>query len=251
MLIVNADDFGYSPAANDAILQSFDQGLISSTTIMANGAAFEEACALASRHDLGRKIGIHMVLTEGETLTEDIKRLPKLCDGEGRFAFKRNRHFALSPREMRALRAEFTRQIERCREGGLPLTHADSHHHVHTEFPVLLPMLPALRRGGLRHVRLSDNVRPAGRARRTYKSAFNLFLRMAGFRTADFFCDLADLHRLRPWFGRDDVVIEVMVHPALAADGTLIDAGLKLPLKEALEEALASDRLVSYADLAK
>jgi predicted glycoside hydrolase/deacetylase ChbG (UPF0249 family) len=251
MLIVNADDFGYSPAANDAIVRSFERGLLSSTTIMANGAAFGEACALARRFDLVRKIGIHMVLTEGETLTGDIRRHRAFCDERGHFAFARNRHLFLSPSEIRSLYGEFAAQIERCRASGLPLTHADSHHHVHTELPVLLPMTAALRRAELCHVRLSDNVRPAGRARRSYKSCLNGFLRLAGFHTADFFCDLADLPRLRPYFGRDDLVIEVMVHPALDKDGALIDAGLKLPLAEALEEALAKSRLISYADLAK
>lgn len=251
MLIVNADDFGYSPAVNAAILQGIEQGLVSSTTLMANGVAFDEACDLAHRFGLERRIGIHMVLTEGPPLTEEIRRQRKFCDAEGRLAFRRNRHAFLTLAEMKDLQAEFSRQIACCREKGLALTHADSHHHVHTELPVLLPMMAALRGSGLGRMRLSDNVRPAGRLRRGYKALVNGVMRSAGFRTARFFCDLAELPRLRPWFGREDVVIEVMVHPALAADGTLIDAGLELPLRDALAEALRENRLGSYADLAK
>jgi len=43
---VNADDFGMSPRINHAILQAFENGLISSATIMANMPAFEDACQI-------------------------------------------------------------------------------------------------------------------------------------------------------------------------------------------------------------
>src|SRR5690606_41564137 len=51
-VIINADDFGLSHEANRTILGAFQQGLISSATLMANMPAFEEACALTREHDL-------------------------------------------------------------------------------------------------------------------------------------------------------------------------------------------------------
>lgn len=40
-LIINADDFGISNDVNRAILQSFQEGLISSATIMTNMPGFQ------------------------------------------------------------------------------------------------------------------------------------------------------------------------------------------------------------------
>src|SRR5690606_10006865 len=45
-VIINADDFGLSSDENRTIISAFQQGLISSATLMANMPAFEEACAL-------------------------------------------------------------------------------------------------------------------------------------------------------------------------------------------------------------
>ena len=42
-LIINADDFGKCHAVNVAIRDAFRQGLISSTTLMANMDGFDEA----------------------------------------------------------------------------------------------------------------------------------------------------------------------------------------------------------------
>ncbi len=50
-MIVNADDFGLSPRVNEAMIRAFDEGLISSTTIMANVPRSRR------RHDRARTAG--------------------------------------------------------------------------------------------------------------------------------------------------------------------------------------------------
>ena len=42
-LIINADDFGMSSEYNQAICSLMTQGIVSSTSLMANGKAYEEA----------------------------------------------------------------------------------------------------------------------------------------------------------------------------------------------------------------
>jgi predicted glycoside hydrolase/deacetylase ChbG (UPF0249 family) len=63
--IVNADDFGMSAEVNRAIVEAFENNVISSTTLMANMPGFDEACELARRHRLVIKIGLHLNLTSG------------------------------------------------------------------------------------------------------------------------------------------------------------------------------------------
>src|SRR5438477_10950552 len=76
-LIVNADDFGFSPAVTDGILRCFHEGILTSTTLMTTMPDRERAIALAKpfapdnaqpgRRTLG--IGIHLCLTQGTPLT--------------------------------------------------------------------------------------------------------------------------------------------------------------------------------------
>jgi hypothetical protein len=53
IVIINADDFGMNSSVNRAILSSVEQGLVTSTSIMANMPGFEEAAGLVRAH--GRK----------------------------------------------------------------------------------------------------------------------------------------------------------------------------------------------------
>lgn len=61
-LIINADDFGMSHEFNMAISNLLKNGNISSTSIMPNGVAYEEALELINKYSL-RNIGLHLTLT--------------------------------------------------------------------------------------------------------------------------------------------------------------------------------------------
>ncbi|MEO8376403.1 MAG: ChbG/HpnK family deacetylase, partial [Candidatus Sumerlaeota bacterium] len=46
-LIVNADDFGFTRDVNQGIIQAHREGILTATTLMATGAAFDDAVRLA------------------------------------------------------------------------------------------------------------------------------------------------------------------------------------------------------------
>lgn len=46
-LIVNADDFGIHETVNKAVYRGFESGILTSTSIMAGGRAFDDAVAMA------------------------------------------------------------------------------------------------------------------------------------------------------------------------------------------------------------
>ncbi len=79
LLIVNADDFGQSAVVNRAILDCFQKGLISSTTIMANMPGFDEAVELALAKGLQQNIGVHLNLTDGEPLVSALPAATRRC----------------------------------------------------------------------------------------------------------------------------------------------------------------------------
>src|ERR1700734_1066609 len=92
LVIINADDFGMSSAVNSAILSGVEQGLVTSTSIMANMPGFEEAVRLEREHDLLRgRVGVHLNLTEGRPLTAPILACSIFCGADGSFFFKRDR----------------------------------------------------------------------------------------------------------------------------------------------------------------
>lgn len=131
--ILNADDFGMSKAFNRAILEGYTEGFLTSTSLVANGEAFEDAVSrvIPSCPDLG--VGVHLNIIEGKALCED---LDLLTDSNGYF---NNSYIQLlfksyNPKGedfFSQLEREFRRQIEKVLSK-TPVTHIDSHVHTHS-----------------------------------------------------------------------------------------------------------------------
>jgi hopanoid biosynthesis associated protein HpnK len=159
-LIVNADDFGWSEAVTSGILRAHREGVLTSTTLMANLPGAAAALDRARREAPKLGIGVHLNLTEGEPLAPRDQVAP-LLDGEGRlrpspvvlFRTLRGSEAALAAAEK-----ELEAQIIRARDYGLAPTHLDSHKHVHL-YPRLLERVIGLaRRHGLRFIRTTAEV---------------------------------------------------------------------------------------------
>jgi len=73
-LIVNADDFGFTSGVNRAIVEAHTQGVVTSSTLMANGDAFAEAVQLAATVPQ-LSVGCHVVLIDGQPVLE-AEKLP-------------------------------------------------------------------------------------------------------------------------------------------------------------------------------
>ncbi len=225
-MIVTADDFGRDENRNRAIVRAFHEGLITHASLMANMPGFAEACQLAHEHRLEDRIGAHVVLTEGAPLTADI-RATRFCESGAFHDWAGRKHiFHVSRAEARAVAAEFSAQLERCREQGLPLSHVDSHHHVHNEVAVVRALLPVARRLEVPRVRIARNCGPGiGIGRRAYKLAFNTWLRVRGVAGSRYFGDFDDLEQLAAT--RDGAAklaaAELMTHPMLDEGDRLVD----------------------------
>src|SRR5580698_11049252 len=73
-LIVNADDFGFTPDVNQGIVESHRHGILTATTLMANGAAFDDAVRLA-RETPTLDIGVHLVLVGQAPFPQTVSQL--------------------------------------------------------------------------------------------------------------------------------------------------------------------------------
>jgi chitin disaccharide deacetylase len=219
-IIVNADDFGMSAEANRAIIEAFEENLISSTTLMTNMPGFVEACELAHRHRLSGKIGVHLNLTSGYPLSNPIRQCSRFCDVSGMF-LRRHTRFWLSKEERLALETEIEAQVKACLDRGLYPTHLDSHHHVHTEWAIGASVITVARLYGIKAVRLSRNCGPGiDLVRRLYKWAYNTRLRRHGLAKTQYFGSAADVQDILSIASGD---IEVMVHLTSEDSKTNID----------------------------
>lgn len=246
-VIINADDFGLNEHCSKAIAQAFQEGLITDTTMMATGEYFDEAVELAKEQEFIDRIGIHLNLTEGEPLTQDIKSCPRFVT-DGRFNKQYSRTMPLTADEKAAIYKEFTAQVEKIQQAGIKITHADSHHHIHTGIFVAPIAVRVCQEHGINKIRLHRNLGQISVLKRFVKKRYNSWLQKQGFITTDYFAYIIDI-------ANADIPdkTEIMVHPDFDKDGVLIDrrgvedgfpVGYKLP-------DLKADRNVSLKGYAQ
>jgi hopanoid biosynthesis associated protein HpnK len=156
-LIVNADDFGFTTGVNRAIVEAHTRGIVTSSTLMANGRAFEDAIVLAKTVPR-LSVGCHVVLIDGEPVL-DGNQIPSITSASsGRVRFRDS----LKAFAVRALAGhlntgeiekEASAQIRKLQSAGVNVSHVDSHKHTHLFPSVLRPLLRATRACGVRAVR--------------------------------------------------------------------------------------------------
>lgn len=231
-LITNADDFGFTRDVNRGIIEAHRNGILTATTLMANGAAFDDAVELA-RQNPNLDIGVHLVLVDLQGFPPTI---PKLI---------------LSLPQMQIYDV-LSAQVRKVLAAGIQPSHLDTHKHTHLLPPVFNALvriadefhIPWVRRrfGPFRFL-------PARRARSTdYFTGFRLTGRYGA-------TELANLIRNLP-----DGSIEFMCHPGFCTDELRasrtrlkdsrqreLDALTSQEVRAALEES--GVKLVRYRDL--
>src|SRR4051812_14650416 len=135
-VIVNADDFGYSPGVNRGVVAAHVRGTVTSTSVMVRWPAAAEARDVARDHP-GLGLGLHVDL--GEWVSRDGAWVPVytvLSEAD-----------ATSPA---AVAAEVARQVDAFRAlVGRDPTHLDSHQHAHRSEPLRSAVVAAGARLGV------------------------------------------------------------------------------------------------------
>lgn len=146
-LIVNADDYAYSPGISRGILDAARDGVVTATGVMATAPDFEEHAARLADAP-GLDVGVHLNLTHGRPLTS---RMRDRLAAWNRESFVRKagtaRRILTGRLSVDDVEEEWSAQVERCRDAGLQVRFLNSHEHMHT-----LPPLAKLVR------RLADNL---------------------------------------------------------------------------------------------
>jgi len=131
-LIVCADDFGLSPAVNEAVERAHREGILNTASLMvaapAAADAVRRARAMPSLH-----VGLHLVVIEGPASLPPAE-IPLLVDRAGQFPSDQLRlgvRYFFQPAVRRQLRREIAAQFAAFARTGLRLDHANAHKHMH------------------------------------------------------------------------------------------------------------------------
>lgn len=169
-LIVNADDFGLTRGVNRAVAELYQAGALTSATLMANGAAFDDAVAIARLHPQ-LDVGCHVVLVDGLPVSaaDEISSLVERQSSATAFHSSFGR-FALALYAGRIqeqdIELEAVAQIRKLQQAGVRVTHLDTHKHTHMLPRVLRPLLKACDATCVRAVRNPFEVRDRVASRR-------------------------------------------------------------------------------------
>lgn len=152
-LIVNADDLGLHEDINRGIEQAHKQGIVTGTSVVACGEAFDHAVEIL-RTCPNLDVGVHLTLVGGERPLCPPEEVPSLVGTDGRFPIS-YRQFAWRLWRARPaeIRRELDAQIQRVIRAGFKPTHLDSHQHVHVLRPVWAVIKELAKECGIRLVR--------------------------------------------------------------------------------------------------
>lgn len=130
-LIINADDFGISRGANYGIIDSYKNGVVRSTSIMAGMPGFDHAVDLLNNSKGLDRLGcgVHLTLSAYKPVLNTHKTI---VDENGFFYKRISEEEAEKKFDLEEIYKEFSAQIKKVINNGIEITHLDSHHHAHT-----------------------------------------------------------------------------------------------------------------------
>jgi chitin disaccharide deacetylase len=267
-LIVNADDLGWTEGVNRGIAEAHRHGLVMSTSLLANGAAFTGGIRIAEGNpDLG--VGVHLNLSDGlptappREVTSLLNKIGELEGGPENILLR------LAKRKLRIseVEREWDAQVQKIKSAGVEPTHLDGHKHVHMLPGLFEIALRLAKKHGIPAIRISHEdsklraLLSAGKEQKAgvllkqgaqarglkmlAKNARETATRV-GLASADYFCGIAQTGVL----ARDGVeqllnnlpdgITELMCHPGYA-DEDLRSTPTRLQESRQIELAIFTD----------
>lgn len=251
-IILNADDFGMTHEANLGVKKAMEEGYCSQTSIVVNTNYFDEAAEIAHKYGFTGKIGLHINLFEGTPLTGGIKKLRRYSRLD-MFDYRPG-IFSKFPIGMDEIGEELEAQIQKYKEAGFTLMNIDSHHCAFYDVPVLLALMPLLRKYDFQSVRYIGASYFNGNIwRELYGRYWIRKMDQLSIRHANYSSSVATYmrnKRLKSPCLRGESKIEVYVHPIMAG-GYLYDnyTGGKRLKKSLWEAGIDSQELITSKDI--
>ena len=287
---MNADDLGWTEGVNRGIAEAHRNGIVTSASLLANGAAFASGAELA-RATPGLGVGVHLNLSDGEPVAER-ELVTTLLNERGELEGKPEGLLLKLARRsilLDEVEREWEAQVQKVRDAGIEPTHLDGHRHVQMLPGLFEIVLRLAKRHGIAAVRISheeSSLRAALSSGAKQKGTVVMRqgvqargLKMlardareqaerAGIAAADYFCGIAQTGELT----RDGVLrlleilpegtTELMCHPGYA-DAELAKSATRLQGSRQMEVEIFTNteirnlvasqgiRLIDYAFVAQ
>ena len=159
-LIVNADDLGLTRGVNRAIFETVRDGIVTSTTLMANSASYQDAVDRinTSKETNRPSVGCHVLLVDGAPLStaQNVPSLLESKNGSGTFRTNLLPFLSLAAQgKLNAdeIEAEATAQFKKLQSSGITISHFDTHKHTHIFPAVYQALIRAAKTCGIKAVR--------------------------------------------------------------------------------------------------
>ena len=155
-LIVNADDLGWTAGVNRGIAEAHRNGIVTSTSILANGAAFDHGVKTADELP-GLGVGVHLNLSDGKPVAP-AEEVNSVLNEAGEFSGGPESlllRLAANSLDVKQVELEWNAQIEKVRAAGIQLTHLDGHKHVQMLPGLFAIVLRLAKKHGIAAVRVS------------------------------------------------------------------------------------------------
>ncbi|MGC1618529.1 MAG: ChbG/HpnK family deacetylase [Candidatus Acidiferrum sp.] len=245
-LIVNADDLGWTEGVNRGIAEAHRNGIVTSASLLANGAAFASAVELA-RAAAALGVGVHLNLSDGEPIAPR-ELVASLVNDRGELEGRPESLLLRLARRsvlLQEIEQEWDAQIQKVRDSGIEPTHLDGHRHVQMLPGLFEIALRLAKKHGIAAIRIAheeSSLRAALSAGAKQKGAVVMRqgvqarglkllapdahekAERAGMATADYFCGIAQTGEMT----REGVLrlleilpegtTELMCHPGYADD---------------------------------
>src|SRR5229473_2333031 len=252
-LIVNADDLGWTQGVNRGIAEAHRNGIVTSTSLLANGCAFEEGVRSALQSPrLG--VGVHLNLSDGKPLAPG---------GPETLLFR----LTAKSLDAREVELEWNAQIEKVRAAGIRPTHLDGHKHVQMLPGLFAVALRLAKKHGIEAVRVSHEASSLRAALNSGGELAGLMLKQgvqarglkllardarkmaerAGVAAADYFCGIAQTGVLtkkgiqQMLASLPEGTTELMCHPGYA-DAELEKSATRLQKSRQTELEILTDK---------
>jgi len=276
-LIVNADDLGWTAGVNRGIAEAHRNGIVTSTSLLANGSAFDDGVRIAGELP-GLGVGVHLNLSDGPP-TAPVEQVTTLLNEDGKFAGGPEGlllRLTTKRLDVKEVEKEWDAQIQRVRASGIQPTHLDGHRHVQMLPGLFGIVLRLAKRHGIEGVRVSHEASPLRTALSDRNEATSVALRQgvqarglkllardaremaerSGIVTADYFCGIAQTGVLtkagvrRLLSSLPEGTTELMCHPGYL-DEDLRKSSTRLQESRQTELDILTDKTIrkTVADL--
>lgn len=253
-IIINADDCGRSKMVDAAIEECIQLGCITSTTVMANMDDFEGAVRLYNTYKDSVSFGCHLNLTQGHPLLksqilQDTGFTIVSDNGLIKLNGMHLRNSRISKAAKKAIFEELDAQIQKVLDGGIAISHIDSHHHIHNGVSILPIVVKAAKKYNISKIRILRNYLPSSPnlwARKAWRIYLGYLYQ--GVKTTEWFSSPKEFYRLTKTVQvlKKNTTIELMCHPGGESDSERNEIDL---LKSIDFNREFGDTLINYNQL--